>query len=51
VVDTPASVAVVRESVGEPGIVVERVVDLVCAGRVWLGWSAGVVVVLDLRVV
>ena len=51
VVDTPASVAVVRECAGEPDIVVEGVANLVCAGRVWLEWSAGVAAVLNLRVV
>jgi len=37
------SVAAVREGASEPGIIVERVVDSVCA--VWgrLGWPAGVV--------
>ena len=50
VVDTPASVALVRKCAGEPGIIIEGVAILVCAGRFWLEWSVGVAVVLNLRI-
>jgi len=50
VVDTPASVGLVRECAGEPGIVIEGVAIFVCVVRVWLEWFVGVVVVLNLRV-
>ena len=43
VVDAYLSVAAVGECASEPGIVVERVVDVVCAGRGRLVWPAGVI--------
>jgi len=43
VVDAYLSVVAIRECASEPGIVVERVVDVVCAGRGRLMWPAGVI--------
>ena len=43
VVDAYLSVAAVRKCASEPGIVVERVVDVVCAGWGRLVWPAGVI--------
>jgi len=43
VVDAYLSVAAVGECASEPGIVVERVVDIVCAGRGRLVWPAGII--------
>jgi len=47
VVDAHLCVAAVREGASEPGIIVERVVDFVRAGRGRLRWPAGVVGDMD----